>query len=53
MLPKRWVFVQLPQEGHVMTVTMWRCPDCPLILVGTQIAGAEQHLEKHKENPDV
>lgn len=30
-------------------VTLWRCPDCPLILVGPQIAGAEQHIETHRK----
>lgn len=52
-MPKRRVCVFMSHEGHVMAVTMWRCPECPLILVGPQIAGAEQHLETHKENPDV
>lgn len=36
-----------------MTVTLWRCPSCPLILVGPQIAGAEQHLENHKKENDM
>lgn len=33
-----------------MAVTMWRCPNCPLILVGPQIADAEQHLDKHRKD---
>lgn len=44
-MPEPYMFVLMPQEGHVMAVTLWRCPECPLILVGPQIAGAEQHLE--------
>lgn len=36
-----------------MTVTLWRCPVCPIILVGPQIAGAEEHAQKHEEETNV
>lgn len=35
--------------GVAMGVTMWRCPACPLILVGSQIAGAEEHYATHED----
>lgn len=31
---------------------LWRCPSCPVILVGPQIDGAPEHtLEHESENP--
>lgn len=29
------------------TPVLWRCPSCPLILVGPQIKRAGQHVEEH------
>lgn len=49
-MPEPYMRLCMSQEGHVMTVTLWRCPSCPLILVGPQIADAEEHLQKHKED---
>lgn len=38
---------------HPMTLPpLWRCPSCPVILVGPQIDGAPEHtLEHESENP--